>query len=171
MGRMSACRRAAAAVVVVLTAIVVVAPSARGHGGDEVAAGRNAAYVLSVQASEHRGDDGRRYVDLTAYPIRRSNGAPDPQADVTFQIGDGGPVRAVPRGEGHEALIPADRARAWLDWDISATVRGSAGSLTVTGRPRGRPSDDGPPWLLPAGLLVLLAAGGLVVALRRRRAT
>jgi hypothetical protein len=161
--------RAAASVAIALAASAAVVPAAHAHGGDEVAAGRNSAYVLSVQASEHRAEDGRRVVDLTAYPVRRSNGAPDAQAVVTLRIDGRRSLRAVRRGDGHEVLIPTDRPLAWRDWQITATVRGTAGALTVAGRPLGRPDTESPPWVIPAGALLLLTATGIVVAVRRRR--
>lgn len=155
-----------------LVAVALAVPAAaHAHGGSLVASGSNAAYTLTVEASEIRGEDGGPALDLTGYPIRNANGALDTGAELTFALGDGRTVRGEPTPDGLEAIIPLEERGEWRRWAISATVRGAAGTLVVRGAPVA--ADDGssstPGWLWPASAVALLAAAALVVAVRRRR--
>ncbi len=142
---------------------------ASAHGGRTVATGSNAVYDLSVQASDVLRPDGGQAVDLTAYPIRRANGAPDLEAEVSFAIDGSQAIPGRRSGDGIEATIPVSRRGEWRSWTVAATVRGAAGSLSVTGAP-GRPRDDpGPPALIPVSALLAVVAVGWAVVVRRRR--
>lgn len=156
-------RRALLAVL----AAAAVPPAAAAHGGATVASGANAAYTLSVQAADARTADGRPAVDLTAYPVRRSNGAPDLAARVVFDAG-GRRVAGVRRGDGVHAVLEVPERGAWRAWALAATVTGAAGRLTVRGEATEVP-DDGPPgWAVPVSLAGLVGLGVLVVLHRRR---
>jgi MYXO-CTERM domain-containing protein len=151
-------------ILAALVAGLVVASLARAHGGSVVATGSNDAYKLTVQALDMRLN-GEPAVDLTAYPVRRSNGAPDLDADVRFTLG----TRTVPgrrQADGITAEIPIESTGSWRRQPIAVTVNGAAGTITV--RAAAIDTDDGPPgWLIPATIAAILALG--VVAFMRRR--
>jgi hypothetical protein len=166
-----AAARRVAAVVLLLAAVAAVLPAgAAAHGGTVIASGSNEAYTLTVQAADVRTADGRRVVDLTAYPVRRSNGAIDLRARVEIDLGDGRTVRPVARGDGLEALIPVDRPGAWRSWAITASVTGEAGTLRIRGTPPPEPSSGPPGWLWPVSGALLVVAAAAVVRARRRSA-
>lgn len=159
--------RRAAALLAALAAAA--APAAAGaHGGTVIASGSNDAYALTVQAAPVQARGDGPLVDVTAYPVRRSNGALDLRARVEVDLGDGRTVRLRPRGDGLEALVPVEEPGAWRSWAVTARVSGAAGTLEVRGGPLA-PPDEGPPrWLWPASGAAAVAAA-LVVARRRRR--
>ena len=152
--------------LIVALLLLVLPGVAIAHGGGTVATGSNAAYKLSVTALDVRLEDGRPAVDLTAYPIRRANGAPELDAKVDFMLGE----RRFPGqrdGDGIAAEIPLESAGAWRKEPITVTLNGSAGELTV--RAAALIKDDGAPgWIFPASGLAIVALIGITV--RRRRA-
>lgn len=160
-------RRAA----LVLLLLLIWPAVAAAHGGTTVLSGSNAAYDLSAQASDIVTAEGQKAVDLTAYPIRRGNGAPDLEADVRFSIDDGPAIRARRNGDGVEAIVPVSSRGQWRSWTIVTTVRGAGGKLSVTGVPVARQEDSLPPALVPVGVvLALLGIGYALLVQRRRRA-
>lgn len=144
------------------------AGAALAHGGTVIATSSNDAYKLTVQALDMRLADGRPAVDITAYPVRRSNGAPDLDAQVTFRLGarEAGGRR---EGDGITAEIPIESKGAWRDEPISVSVTGAAG--TITARAAAQPeSDSGPPAaLVPVTIGAVLALAAVAVVRRRAR--
>jgi hypothetical protein len=161
MGRLT--RAGLAALLVSLA----VAGAVQAHGGMVVATARNDAYKLTVQAIDMRLD-GRPAVDLTAYPVRRSNGAPDLDADVSFRLGTR-EVAGRRQADGITAEIPIERTGAWRREPIAVRVTGTAGTITVRAAPRLK-ADDGPPTALyPATLAAILVLAGVAFVRRRGR--
>jgi hypothetical protein len=157
---MSAVRTAVAALAVALTLPAV----AMTHGGYVLAQGGNDAYRLSVQAIEVDGG----VVDVTAYPIRVSDGRLERDARVEIAVDDGRVVRAEYAEGVHHALVPNERAGEWRAWAVTARVVGPAGTLSIRGEPLVAPDAGAPPWLwlITAALLIALA---LYAGLRLRR--
>jgi hypothetical protein len=159
--------RARAALALLLAAALAGPATAGAHGGASVVQGSNGGYAVTVLASASGGG-----VDLTAYPVRRDLGEPDPAARVELAIDDGSSVRRVAAphvGDGYEAIV-AGSAQDARTWQITATVDGPAGHAVVRGTPPAQVGAGGPPTGLIAVSVVLLAAlGGLVVLVRRRR--
>lgn len=147
-------------------ALLSAPPAALAHGGGTIASGSNAAYKLSIQALDIRLDDGRPAVDLTAYPIRRTNGAPELDAQVEFQLGERR-FDGEREGDGIAAEIPLESAGAWRKEPLAVTLTGAAGMLTI----RADASIKGggvPGWLFPvSGVCVALLIALTIV--RRRR--
>lgn len=153
-------------ILLALAASLAFAGVALAHGGRVVATGSNDAYKLTVQALDV-SLDGRPAVDLTAYPVRRSNGAPDLDADVTFRLGDQ-TAKGRRDADGITAEIPIEKAGAWRQEPVTVTVNGAAGTITVSGDPVA--ADDGPPAaLIPVTIAAVLALTVVVVIRRRGR--
>ena len=124
----------------VLLLVLLLPGVAFAHGGSVVAAGGNAAYRLTVQAADTKLKDGGNAVDLTAYPVRLSNGVTDLTADVRitidggetlrpevvgdgFEALDGGEtLRPDVVGDGFEALVPIEKRGAWRTWTVRAAL-------------------------------------------------
>jgi hypothetical protein len=154
--------RAGLAALLTVLAVAAVAPA---HGGKIIATGSNDAYKLTVQALDMQLG-GQPAVDLTAYPVRRSNGAPDLDADVTFTLG----TRAVPgrrEGDGVTAEIPIEAVGAWRREPIKVTVAGAAGTITLTADPSADSDGGAPSALLPVSVAAVLALGALIMIRRR----
>jgi len=161
MGRLT--RGAIAAVLTLLMLAGVV----HAHGGRVVATGSNDAYKLTVQALDMRLN-GQPAVDLTAYPVRRSNGAPDLDADVTFKLG-ARDVAGRREADGITAEIPIETTGAWRREPITVTASGTAGTITVHAAALQR-TDGGPPAaLIPTTVGAVLVLGAIVVIRRRSR--
>lgn len=158
-------RRAALTLVVLL----VLPALASAHGGTTVLSGGNAAYDLTVLASDVTTPEGATAVDLTAYPIRRGNGAPDLGADVRFSIDGEAAIRARRNGDGVEAVVPVSSRGQWRSWTIVASVRGGGGELRITGEPVARQEDSLPPALVPVGVVLAVLAIGYALLIQRRR--
>lgn len=153
-------------IVLVATAALVLAPSARAHGGSVVGTGKGNGYTMTVQAASVTMSAGDMAADLTAYPINDANGAPVTDATLTFRIDDGPPQSAKLVAGAYELEVPMDRRGEWRSWQISATVTGAAGSLTVTGAPvAGAEDGPAPGWVVPS--LVVLVALALLLIVRR----
>lgn len=146
-------------------ASLALAGAARAHGGTVIATGSNQAYKLTVQALDVRVA-GRPTVDLTAYPVRRSNGAPDLKAEVTFTLG-GRDFTGRREADGITAEIPIESTGAWRRQPITVTVRGAAGTITAHASPQAD-SDGSPPIaLILVTVLALLALSALTIVRRR----
>ena len=146
-------------------AALALAGAVYAHGGTVIATGSNDAYKLTVQALDITLN-GRPAVDLTAYPVRRSNGAPDLDADVTFTLG----AREFPGrrdGDGITAEIPIESRGAWRRETIAVDVDGAAGTIAVRAAPQ-TSSDGGPPSFLLPGTVGAVLALTVVVVIRRR---
>lgn len=151
--------------------LALLAPAvAAAHGGSVIASGGNDAYRLTIEASDVQGADGARAVDLTAYPIRLTNGAPDLAADLTLSIDGGTPFKAIARGDGLEAIVPVDATGAWRQWTVRARLRGAAGTLAITGAPTDPAGSGGVSGAVLVGSALLAAAALTAVLVRRRRA-
>lgn len=151
---------------------LLVPATAEAHGGSVVAAGGNDAYRLTIEAEDTKAQDGSPVVDLTSYPIRRSSGAPDLRANLVIRIDGGKPFTPSVVDHGLEALVPVKQAGAWRTWQVSAELKGAAGSLRISGKPleSSASGPSGPSTVLLAGSMVLLVAlGGAAVVVRRRR--
>ena len=155
------------AVLVVLALALWVPTAAQAHGGALLLSGSDGGYTVTVL-----GSASGTGVDLTAYPVRRDLGEPDPAARVSLRIDDGTRVRTAPAplvGDGYQALVSGD-AKALRTWTITATVVGPAGRSVVRGTaPATVESSWSPATLLPISAVALVLLGGLVVVVRRRR--
>lgn len=155
-------------ILAAILASLAFAGAVHAHGGATIATASNDAYKLTVQALDMRLDDGRSAVDLTAYPVRRSNGAPDLDADVTFTLGTR-TVSGRRDADGITAEIPIEKTGAWKTQPITVTVDGVAGTITARAEPQ-PVADSGPPAaLVPVTMGAVLALGAVVVIRRRSR--
>ncbi|ADB50680.1 hypothetical protein [Conexibacter woesei] len=164
-------RRLGRLIALTVALVAAFASDAAAHGGTVIASGENDAYTVTVQAADTRTPGGAPAVDLTAYPIRRANGAPETGATVTFRI-DGGPEQTGKLVSGaYDVIVPVERAGEWRGWAVTVRVTGPAGALTVR-RAAGagaEASPDAPGWVVPT--IVGSALGALaLVAIRRRGA-
>jgi hypothetical protein len=148
-------------------ASLALAGAVQAHGGTVVATASNDAYKLTVQAVDMRLD-GKPAVDLTAYPVRRGNGAPDLDASVTFRLGTR-QMTGRRQADGVTAEVPIERTGAWRRQPITVLVRGAAGTITVRAAPLLK-TDDGPPAaIFPATVVAVLALIGVTIVRRRGR--
>ncbi len=153
----------------VLALTLAMATTAFAHGGGTVLSGTNASYKLTVQAIDIRLDDGQPAVDLTAYPIRRANGAPDLNAEVVFKLGTR-EMDGHREGDGITAEIPIEKGGAWRYEPISASVSGAAGTITATAAAQ-LDRDSGPPaWLYPVTAALIVPLIAIAIVRRRNRA-
>jgi hypothetical protein len=154
--------------IAALLASLALAGAVYAHGGAVIATGSNDAYKLTVQALDIQLNGGPA-VDLTAYPVRRGNGAPDLNADVTFTLGTR-EYTGKRLADGITAEIPIEKRGAWREQPITTAVDGAAGTIKV--RAEARPAaDDGPPSaLIPATIVAVLALTAIAIIRRRSRA-
>jgi hypothetical protein len=150
---------------VAVAAALALAGAVYAHGGTVVATASNDAYKLTVQAIDMRLQ-GRPAVDLTAYPVRRTNGAPDLDAAVTFKLGTQ-VATGRRQADGITAEIPIEKTGSWRYEPITVTVNGAAGVITVNADALSEP-DDGPPVALVPGTIVVVLALIAVAIIRRR---